>query len=113
MQMPWIRLPLELLRREDLTTLDAVVWAIICDLQGRTVTQQDLAEIAGCSRKAVNESLQRLAAAQLITCGDQHGRGAAYTAAEILPPIRRQHKPERKEDHSYNLNEIEQLMKRI
>lgn len=114
--MEWIRLPMQLFKDERLLPIDAVVAAVIIDAEGAALTQSGIASDLGVSRKAVNESVQRLIAAGYVTV-QQHGHGACYQC-ELLPPKKRS-RSERaaqqltKKGLSFDINELDAMMNRF
>lgn len=90
----WIRLPVDVLQREDLTAADKILYAVIIDRcdYGRIAVQIDqptLARIAGCSVRTVRRSVDRLEKSGLIQIRAGTGRADVIQPQKLLPDKKR------------------------
>lgn len=102
----WIRLPLELLKRDDFTKSDAVLLGVLIDqIQERdgmkaAISQERLAKLCGVSIRTIKRAEQHLESLGLIE-RRRTGRETVYelkSGAELLPPKRRRRQANTNED---------------
>lgn len=90
----WIRLPMDVIQREDLTAADKILYAVIIDRcdYGRIAIQIDqptMARLAGCSVRTVRRSIDRLEKSGLIQIRAGTGRADVIQPEKILPDKKR------------------------
>ena len=86
----WVRLPMDVIQRDDLTAADKILYAIIIDRcdYGRVAVQIDqptLARMAGCSVRTVRRSVERLEESGLIQIRAGTGRADVIQPQKLLP----------------------------
>ena len=88
----WVRLPLSLLKREDISRSAVVLMAVLIDkADGASqviASADELAIACGCSERTIRRAGAELIAAGLIAT-QRTGRELLYDVSPILPPKRR------------------------
>lgn len=96
---PWVRLPMEVLKREDMTKSDILLLAVLIDQlimlpdKSAAINQNQLAEVTGLCIRSIQYAERHLVELGLIT-KTRTGRETIYTLAgaaateEILPKKR-------------------------
>ena len=90
----WIRLPMDVIQRDDLTAADKILYAVIIDRcdYGRVAIQIDqptMARLAGCSVRTVRRSVDRLEESGLIQIRAGTGRADIIQPTKLLPGKKR------------------------
>lgn len=90
----WVRLPMDVIQRDDLTAADKILYAVIIDRcdYGRIAIQIDqptLARLAGCSVRTVRRSVDRLEESGLIQIRAGTGRADVIQPMKVLPDKKR------------------------
>ena len=116
MPPPWVRLPLDLLKREDLSKSAVTVIAILIDRDRGShqieISQRELAAEAGATDRTIRNAIKELQAAELLTV-KHTGRASVYDIAQILPPKRRNKKPISCQSSSIDMNDVANLFEQI